>query len=198
MIKCKHDFYNITQLMELARVFSQKHDLPDSVLRESLVGLVSVISEIGSYFPRNGISSVDVSVTVFTGICPSLCNIFTGKGRIIHLNQLDYKVRAVVLKTKMIKCKHDFYNITQLIDLVKVFSQNYNLPDSVLRRCRESLVPGTSLYFPRDGTSSVDISVTVFSGICPSLCNIFTMKAELYISRSGMVNSKSFASKVLL
>ena len=86
--------------MELVRVFSQNYDLPDSVLTESLVGLVSIISEIDSYFLRNGISSVDVSVTVFTGICPSLCNIFTGKGRIIHLNQLDYKVRAVVLKNQ--------------------------------------------------------------------------------------------------
>ena len=126
--------------MILSDFFSQNYDIPDLVLRkcgESLVSLVSVISGIGSYFPRDGTSSVDVSVTVFSGICPSLCNIFTAKCRIIHLNQLYYKVRAVILKTKIIKCKHEFYNITQLIDLVRVFSQNYDIPDLVLR---ESLV----------------------------------------------------------
>ena len=63
--------------------FNQNYYLPDSVLRESLVGLVSVISGRGSYFVWDGTSSVDVSARVFSGICPSLCNIFTAKCRII-------------------------------------------------------------------------------------------------------------------
>ena len=82
----------------------------------------------------------------------------------------------------MIKCKHQFYNKRQLVDLVRLFSQNYDLPDSVLRKYGESLVLGIYLYFARDGTSSVDVSVTVFSGICPSLCNIFTAKCRIMIS----------------
>ena len=80
IIKCKHEFYNITQLIYLVRVFSQNYDLPDSVLRESLVGLVSIISEIGSFFQRDGTSLVDFSVTIFSGICLSLCNTFAAKG----------------------------------------------------------------------------------------------------------------------
>ena len=135
------------------------------MLRKSLVGLVSFISGIGSYFPRDCTSSVDVSVRVFSGICPSLCNTFTAKCRIIHLNQLDYKVRAEILKSQIIKCNHEFSKIRQLMDLVRVFSQNYEIPDS-----------GIGSYFPRDGTRSVDVSVTVFSGICLSLCNTFTAK----------------------
>ena len=122
MIKCKHEFYNITQAMHLSfsESFSQNYDIPDSVIRrfvESLVGLVSVISGIGSYFPRDGTSSVDVLDTVLSGICPSFCNIFTTKTEIyMYLNQLYYKLRAVkTKKAKMIKCKHEFYNITQLI-----------------------------------------------------------------------------------
>ena len=68
------------------------------------------------------------------------------------------------------------------MDLVRLFSQNYYLPDSVLRKCGESLVSGISLYFARDGTSSVDVSVTVFSGTCPPLCNIFAAKCRIMIS----------------
>ena len=168
--------------MDLVTVFVQNYDLPDLVLRkcgESLVSLVSFISGIGSYFPRYGTSLEDILVTVFSGIYLSLCNIFTAKCRIIHLNQLYYKVRAVILKSQIMKCKHEFYNKTQLMHLVRVFSQNYDLPDLVLREslvCLVSFISGIGSFFPRNGTSLVDFSVTIFSRIGLSLCNTFTAK----------------------
>ena len=74
-------FYLQGRIIHLNQLYhSQNYDLPDSVIRESLVGLVSVISGIGSFFPRDGSSLVDFSVTIFSGICLSLCNIFSAKG----------------------------------------------------------------------------------------------------------------------
>ena len=92
------------------RIFSQKYDLPYSVLRESLVGLVSFISGIGSYFAIDGTSSVDVSVTVFSAICPSLYNTFTAKGMTMSIQTIN------TLTTSLFTCNRIlFYTFTKYL-----------------------------------------------------------------------------------